>query len=737
MAKKKPNYQTPSILSDLPLKHGQNANFHFDEFAITLARLIAYKKTTTPLTIGISGNWGTGKTTLLRRVKEMLDATSGMKGGTKPDDLKFVTENEFAADAFRTCKTVWFDAWKYAGEDEILAALLRVIVVEMQRGKFWEKVIAELKKPKDEKIKWLGVLLNALTTFTSAGTYGLNLNDYMVETPLKKASAFFDYFDDSFNRLLASWLSGTIIDKNEIDETNAILVVFIDDLDRCLPEKIIQVLEAVKLFLDKTGCVFVLGAHTDVIREAVKKHYTDAGLVEQDAADYLDKFIQLHFELPTAPEDEMEAFVRQLASDGTLATHWKLVTTGAGYNPRKVKVFLNDMSLRWAIWGNVWKTVRVDFDDFVRWEVLMRAAPLFNKRIRGIYDPAQPDTISRLLMAAFTWAGGDENAAVSFKSDTTEQMKRVLVELKPFQEHFTSDVLKSLLLLSAPPQKPVEKVMPAEKPEREGITGALDVTLESMGIKSEERVGTPSVRESFSIGGIEFIKIPAGKFIMGSKGDNSLAYTNEKPQHTLELPEYWMAKFPVMNEQYAAYVGEGKHPVGDWKKKKNHPVVIVSWNDAMAYCKWFNATYAEDLKKRAITLHLPTEAQWEKAARGEYGNEWPWGNEFDPAKCNSAESKKGGTTPVDAYPQGESPYGVADMIGNVWEWTHTLFQEYPYKADKSREDEKASGSRVVRGGSFGRDRQYARCASRNDIPVSLLSDDLGFRVAASPSSPVK
>jgi formylglycine-generating enzyme required for sulfatase activity len=253
-----------------------------------------------------------------------------------------------------------------------------------------------------------------------------------------------------------------------------------------------------------------------------------------------------------------------------------------------------------------------------------------------------------------------------------------------------------------------------------------------------EKIGEKAALEAASenritIGGIEFVKIPAGKFIMGSLDDNPLAIDLEKPQHTLELPEYWMAKFPLTNEQYVAYVDNEKHPMKDWEKKKTHPVVNVSWNDAMAYCKWFNTTYADDLKKYSLTLHLPTEAQWEKAARGEYGNEWPWGNEFDPKKFNADEGSKGDTTPVDAYRQGESPYGIADMVGNVWEWTNTLFEKYPYKADDGREDEKTPGNRILRGGSFNHSRWDARCAARSDRDSDNRSDRVGFRVCASPA----
>ena len=170
----------------------------------------------------------------------------------------------------------------------------------------------------------------------------------------------------------------------------------------------------------------------------------------------------------------------------------------------------------------------------------------------------------------------------------------------------------------------------------------------------------------------------------------------------------------------------------DWKDKANHPVVKVSWYDAMEYCKWLNEKLQGEIG--ALAVRLPTEAEWEKAARGEQGNEWPWGNEFDAAKCNSSEGGKGDTTPVGAYsPQGDSPYGAADMAGNVWEWCHSIFKPYPYKADDGREKESGSELRVVRGGAWIVDRSArARGVSPQATLPALVTDFIGFRVVVAP-----
>ena len=230
--------------------------------------------------------------------------------------------------------------------------------------------------------------------------------------------------------------------------------------------------------------------------------------------------------------------------------------------------------------------------------------------------------------------------------------------------------------------------------------------------------------------GMEFIRVPAGKFLMGSDNRND----DEKPQHTVDIPyDYWMARFPVTNEQYNLFVRAtgAKHPVDDWQIRKNNPVTHVSWNNAMTYCHWMNKLHKIELSADLI-MRLPAEAEWEKSARGEGGYEYPWGNEFDKDKCNTGEGGKGGTTSIGLYsPQGDSPYGCSDMAGNVWEWTHSLNKKYPYKANDGREDEKVSSIRVLRGGSFFFKGILARCAYRY---INALGGH-GFRVCLAPPLP--
>jgi len=192
--------------------------------------------------------------------------------------------------------------------------------------------------------------------------------------------------------------------------------------------------------------------------------------------------------------------------------------------------------------------------------------------------------------------------------------------------------------------------------------------------------------------------LPAGEFLYGD---------NKK---TRETGAYRISRTPVTNAEYARFVAATGHkPPSHWKGQTppdellDHPVVNVTWHDAVAYAEWVGA-------------RLPTEEEWEKAARGTDGRVYPWGDAFDPDRCNTYESDIGSTTPVGQYsPGGDSPYGCADMAGNVWEWTSSEWDEH----------------RVVRGGSWSSYQGFARCAYRFRLITVDYYGSLGFRVVVS------
>jgi len=243
----------------------------------------------------------------------------------------------------------------------------------------------------------------------------------------------------------------------------------------------------------------------------------------------------------------------------------------------------------------------------------------------------------------------------------------------------------------------------------------------------------------------ETVLVPAGEFLMGTDRKQSNVYN--RPQNVVSTAEYRIDKYAVTNAQYARFVAAtGHRPPLDWKDgkigegKELHPVTMVSWHNASDYAAWAG--------KR-----LPTEAEWEKAARGTEGLRWPWGDRMDAERLNTYYSV-GSTTPYNAYPEGMSPFGVMDMVGNVSEWTADDFRPYagsaapsdlfkarrateprqgPAKAMKMAEfEETEQPYKVLRGGSWKSDPFSTATYHRNYAWPNFASDFFGFRCAQTP-----
>ena len=245
---------------------------------------------------------------------------------------------------------------------------------------------------------------------------------------------------------------------------------------------------------------------------------------------------------------------------------------------------------------------------------------------------------------------------------------------------------------------------------------------------------------------MEMVYVPEGEFTMGSpdgEGDS-----DEHPQHTVSLDAFWIDRYEVTNAQYVKFLNDvGGHRLqcGGYdcieteaqdgnshvlvesglyvveSGYEDHPMIEVSWYGANAYCQWAGA-------------RLPTEAEWEKAARGADGRRYPWGDAWEAERCNTSEAGKGGTTPVGAYsPAGDSLYGCADMAGNVWEWVTDWYDDdyFGRSPDTNPRGPDSGDSRLVRGGSWNGDKSTAGSADRFRInPVSTISS-FGFRCCVS------
>ncbi len=307
------------------------------------------------------------------------------------------------------------------------------------------------------------------------------------------------------------------------------------------------------------------------------------------------------------------------------------------------------------------------------------------------------------------------------------------------------------------------------------------------------RLGDPRP-EIMRVDAMQFCYVPEGEFWMGSpEGEGA---KDERPQHELSLPAYWMGRCPVTNAQYSEFVLAGGYEKRSywpeaidarvWKNGKvkawnenqyrqaamdfgepfnlpNHPVVGITWYEMLAFTRWLEETWRDKgFLPEGQRVGLPSEAQWEKAARGGWTiprqalicpisqivdpgappqdsnplprRAYPWGQELTPGMVNFAEAGLGATSTPGCFPANLSPYGLMDMSGNVWEWTSSSFAGYPYPqnpAEKAQREDLSAGSdtaRTLRGGSFDNYAVNARCASRNRNGPVFAYDFLGFRV---------
>ncbi len=266
----------------------------------------------------------------------------------------------------------------------------------------------------------------------------------------------------------------------------------------------------------------------------------------------------------------------------------------------------------------------------------------------------------------------------------------------------------------------------------------------------------------------EMVLVPAGEFWMGSTKEEVKRivekckesgiteevcnnwFQAETPRHRVTMSGFYLDRFEVTNALFGRFVEaqayrtlaeregwglvsqqKGGSPQEDkvrgasWRMptgsgsaaESTHPVVQVTWWDAQAYCEW-------------IGKRLPTEAEWEKAARGPDGRKYPWGETWDPGKANGAQIVNT-TTPVGDYRGGISPYGVHDLAGNVWEWVSSFYRPYPYLATDGREELNNLAKRVFRGGSWGSHPEFLRSATRMQQDPRLRDSTVGFRCARS------
>ncbi len=273
---------------------------------------------------------------------------------------------------------------------------------------------------------------------------------------------------------------------------------------------------------------------------------------------------------------------------------------------------------------------------------------------------------------------------------------------------------------------------------------------------------------------LELVTIPEGEFPMGCLDNDIGGYPFEKPQHTVFVSDFILAKTPITVAQWMVFseqsdytsqaeivgghiwksfgilnIGWSNNKGASWQAPRGqgietkhiftHPVTQVTWYDAVKFCKWLNGTSVTNTLPKGWQFRLPTEAEWEKAARGVDGRMWPWGNTPPTPELCNFNGNVGGTTPVGKYAsKAFSSYGCVDMAGNVYEWCLDEFYENSYKNRATNKQIKdpcdiyVGDNRVLRGGSFSDDAKQVRATRRIMMKRDFPTWNIGFRICASP-----
>jgi len=620
------------VFPDHPVR-GRPLELELDGFARTLCELAWNPKNGTPFTVVVRAGWGRGKTTLLRRTQWMLE---------HPED-----GSVHAPAGVREVRTLWFNAWKYPDDDTVLAGLLGAAIDRLKKGAMLDQLKHLVDSYKNDTLKALfGLAAPAPLRETILG------KDFQSKYQVvHEKRAFHDTFRDLFNqvsRLLFETApafrdQGGLSEEqlwSEETQRRQVLAVFLDDLDRCRRERVVEVLEAINLFLDLPGVFFYLGLDWDRLVDALPETVRDS---RGGGDEFLEKVVQVAFDLPEVSPTGAEGYVtgllegtdlvRVLGGDGEAASEDIRVLARAleTRHPRHVKRFLNDLSMTLAVLRN---TGRLGTGD--------------------------------------------------------DQLPEPAVEVS----------------------------------------------------KGRRMAGR---RDLFDLESRAWVEIPRGTFWMGAQKDDPdapgydpEADPDEAPVHKVTVGPFSLARHPVTNAEYAVFVEEReKDPAEYWANgsipqgKEQHPVVNVSWKDATEFSEWLSGRVSK--VEDEIEIRLPSEAEWEYAARGKEGRRYPWGNDKPNDRLANFGMLVGDTTPVGSYQEGATSEGVQDLAGNVLEWCADRYRPYGDSEPNEPAGSDDDASRVLRGGSFSLRPRYLRAAYRRGGRPASRSVSVGFRVLVASS----
>lgn len=694
------------VLDDSPAKRDLLGH---DIYSATLADIILNQYTSTPLTIGVFGSWGSGKTTLMQLTKGKIDDSE-----------------------VQTHFTIWFNAWKYNRESDLWRSLMLLVLAKIrefgknlvERDESLENFEADIDRIEESlyrtveweeigrwTVDWFkavgGTVQGAAELAVSIVPGGSKLVELMKQTTNAITGKEDVAIADAFRREVAAYRRDQISSLEQFEDAfrellqkyivkgNGKLVVFVDDLDRCLPNKAIEVLEAIKLFFDVAGCIFVIGMDQDAIIDAIHTRYRE----KIKGRLYLEKIIQLTITIPPIEPSAMYNFVYSLMPEMPDARCCRVFTVGKATSPREIKRVIN-------VFLFLWHLSRRNLSNPIL-PIRLAKMVFIQTRFPELYNILRE--IPQFIRELEEQICAKNNKSDFEGNDSAEDSSSLVLppQLIPF---FDNKDLRDLFSLYA-------------SSEEDASFAQLSIDEIKPYIYLVQHTSTRLVYESPFLEPALSV-IPSGSITIGDA-----QYTVAVPVHTVEMKSFSISRHPITNYEYYLYIENTNYAAPPhWdngffdKNQGDHPVVGVSWNDAVLYCRWLS-------DKTGKIYRLPSEIEWEYAAKGNSNGKWPWGNEWISDKCNTREASVTTTTSVGQFsPGGDSVFGISDMVGNVWEWCSTLYTRYPYSRNNETDIDNVSSERVIRGGSYLTEKNFATCTYRNKYLSRGRKLDIGFRV---------
>lgn len=349
------------VYRDSPVDNA--TDFNFEKYAESLLKIIINKYNKTPFTIAINGKWGSGKTTLMKTLRYKIQ--------------NFDNKSDVNS---RKVKTVWFDAWKYADCDSMLAAMIGEILEQMGREGLINNVKSNILMNTEPThiIKQVGDVIRVLT----AGK-GPNIENWLKNAEYKNKLSFYDLFQEYMKIILQTFV--TKKKNNTYSDEDGILVIFIDDLDRCPPTNVANVLETINLFLDQEGCFFIIGTDISMVSKAIDSKY--GNIPNFSGNEYLKKMIQLNFDLPLLQRNDLKNFMSNtLNIDSELDKYSELIVTGLKGNQREIIRSINSLSFMITLGKQFENKEGYQEEVLIKWSILSYSSPLFIEEVKRRQD---------------------------------------------------------------------------------------------------------------------------------------------------------------------------------------------------------------------------------------------------------------------------------------------------------------------------------------------------------------